>query len=211
MVVAARALDRESLNYSSKQGYHSVPLVTEGSPTTTASLQQSQTTRQRVYPQCGRIHRPTLWGGPLPAHLSPLLVAPSGFCVEECAGFSPRLGVWGWGWERWLTTRWNSVQRQFGPLMCCWFFFYSRMNFFFFLKSQIKNKLCALMRVLLGLQLLELLLSDWGGEMEPATSALGEERRVWAKRTLPIAGGMWSRARECEFKGIRCHQFTFPS
>lgn len=31
---------------------------------------------------------------------------------------------------------------------------------FFFLKSQIKNKLCALMRVLLGLQLLELLLSD---------------------------------------------------
>lgn len=33
------------------------------------------------------------------------------------------------------------------------------MNFFF-KKSQIKNKLCALMRVLLGLQLLELLLSD---------------------------------------------------
>lgn len=33
-------------------------------------------------------------------------------------------------------------------------------EFFFFLKSQIKNKLCALMRVLLGLQLLELLLSD---------------------------------------------------
>lgn len=31
---------------------------------------------------------------------------------------------------------------------------------FFFKKSQIKNKLCALMRVLLGLQLLELLLSD---------------------------------------------------
>lgn len=31
---------------------------------------------------------------------------------------------------------------------------------FFFFKSQIKNKLCALMRVLLGLQLLELLLSD---------------------------------------------------
>lgn len=33
-------------------------------------------------------------------------------------------------------------------------------EFFFFKKSQIKNKLCALMRVLLGLQLLELLLSD---------------------------------------------------
>lgn len=33
-------------------------------------------------------------------------------------------------------------------------------EFFFLKKSQIKNKLCALMRVLLGLQLLELLLSD---------------------------------------------------
>lgn len=33
-------------------------------------------------------------------------------------------------------------------------------EFFLKKKSQIKNKLCALMRVLLGLQLLELLLSD---------------------------------------------------
>lgn len=40
------------------------------------------------------------------------------------------------------------------------FLLFSDEFFFFLKKSQIKNKLCALMRVLLGLQLLELLLSD---------------------------------------------------
>lgn len=115
LVVAARALDRETVNYSSKQRSHSVPRVTELPKTTTASLRYSQSIGQDVYPKpLWVFHRSTVRRGRFQLCLPVQSVGRSpslALSVEECAGFFPSRMV-----EKTVPyNRENSAQRPYGP------------------------------------------------------------------------------------------------